>query len=131
VYSENFIEFREFVRFASFFDDCTQQTEGELHKEFCISFFNDVLVEILQPRLLKRDQPMLIRSTLQYIIQLLDIIKSPKLVLTIYYFLFGFPKAMMKPGKEEKEMKVEEESKTEAASFSLGLSRIEFHNKIK
>jgi hypothetical protein len=38
---------------------------------------------------------------------------------------------MMNPSKEEKEKNAEEECKTEAASFSLGLSRIEFHNKIK
>lgn len=91
VYSETFIEFREFVRFSAFYDKCAQQVEGRLHQDFCVSFFNDVLVEIVQPRLLMREEPRVIRTTFQYLIQLLDVIKTPKLVLTIYRFLFGLP----------------------------------------
>ena len=63
----------------------------DLFESYCVTFFNDFLIEHVQPRLLRREKPRLIRSTLQYLIQIIDILTCPRLIVTMYRFLFGFP----------------------------------------
>ena len=45
----------------------------------------------MQPRLLRHEKPKIVRTTIQYIIQILTMFTCSKLIKVIYYFLFGFP----------------------------------------
>ena len=66
-----------------------------LTEAFCTAFFNDFLLEHVQPYLLKTNKTRQIRSTLQYLIQILDILTCPQLIETVYRFLFGFPEDLL------------------------------------
>lgn len=95
---EGQVEFKEFINFTSFLNLCAisispvpnQYQSSRLLEQIATQFFNDFLIEQIQPRLLNSSKHRLIRSTIQYLIQILDILTSPQLIKVFYCFLFGF-----------------------------------------
>ncbi|CDW80011.1 UNKNOWN [Stylonychia lemnae] len=89
-------EFREFVKFCAFLNKCALCIlhSGKLIENLCTEIFNQLLLETLQPRLLKADKPKIIRTSLQYVIQILTMFTCSKLIKIVYHFLFGFPASM-------------------------------------
>lgn len=85
-----------------------QQSKGDQKinflDQFCLTFFNQVLLEHFQPKLLNErniENAVIIRTTYQMYLQILKRSTNAKMILTMFYFLFGKQQPM--PDAEEED----------------------------
>eukprot|EP00347_Sterkiella_histriomuscorum_P013006 403366373 len=100
---EQHLEFREFVKYLAFLNKCALciMHTGRLLDHLCTEFFNSFLLENLQPKLLKTDKPRIVRTTIQYLIQVLSMFTCSKLIKIVHHYIFGLPANLMIEEQEE------------------------------
>jgi membrane-anchored glycerophosphoryl diester phosphodiesterase (GDPDase) len=81
------------VKFLAYVNKCALCIlhSGKLIDNLCTEVFNHFLLEYIQPRLMKKENSKLIRSTIQYCIQVLHMFTCPQLTMVIFYFFFELP----------------------------------------
>jgi len=86
-------EFREFVKFLAYVNKCALCIlhSGKLIENLCSQIFNNFFLEYIQQRLLRTDRPKLVRSTIQYCIQMLQMFTCHHLTKVVFFFFFGLP----------------------------------------
>jgi Retinoic acid induced 16-like protein len=82
----------ELVRFYAFIDMCANsiQHQTQLVHNLCTSLFNSFLLWVVQPRIVESKSEAELRTTFQYIAQMLEVFSNSFLIKVIYIFLFGF-----------------------------------------
>lgn len=71
-------------------------------------FFNDFLLDKIQPLLIASDDNVITRTCIQYLVEMVHLSTSPKIITNIFFFLFGFPEGL-RPIEEEEKHEVEYE----------------------
>lgn len=94
--------FNTFTEYFKFFDEMVQSTVHSSVIENLINrFFNELLLDKVQPVLLKAEDEVEVRTCLQYLVHMVHLSKWYKVTEAIYFFLFGFPEGYKPPYEEE------------------------------
>jgi hypothetical protein len=94
--------FTQFISFVSFVDECASSFQSlKFRQALIVSFFNLFLVELVQPELLNNLETKLQRTTLQFLIEILNCMKCQDLIDITIGFIFGFKNEVEEVGHQQ------------------------------
>ena len=103
------MNFDSFINFFIFFNELIDCTINKTMVENLINkFFNNFLLEIIQPILLTSEDSIITRTCIQYLVHMVHFCNSSKILTIIFFFLFGFPEGSQ-PIEEEDKQEIEYE----------------------
>ena len=97
--------FDTFSSFFSFFNEVVSWTLNKTMVDNLVNkFFNEFLLDKIQPILLNVDDNIAKRAWIQYYVHMVHLSNSYKIIEILFFFLFGFPKEFKPVEEENKEM---------------------------
>ena len=97
--------FDTFCSFFWFFNEVVTWTINKTMVDNLVNkFFNEFLLDIIQPAILNIDDSIAKRTWIQYYVHMAHLANSYRIVENLFFFLFGFPEGMKPIEEENKEI---------------------------
>jgi len=110
-----YFSYKKFIEYVKFFDECVYLTNNkEIVGNISKIFFNDFLLHLQNDVIDDEKYLIKFRTTIQYLIEIVEIIRHPTIYEMVFYFLFGY---------KEQEQYDEDEMVSKVGLSNLGTSR--------
>jgi len=106
--------FDAFSSFFTFFNELLECTINQTMVDNLVNkFFNDFLLDKIQPILLSEEDINMTRTCIQYLVHMVELASSYKIITNLFFFLFGFPEGFKPIEEDEEKQEAEYEQEKE------------------